>query len=386
MKTPSYTPLHLLFRFSALCLFPFGFLSVASANDTVIQIEQKINEALDAAANDPVAIEAALQSILAEARPTAAGMKVIASAALRKVASYNKQELVSAVSEGMVRAAMTQATQSGVDPIQAAASVSEGLISSAMGTASRRGGNSIVTGSNVAKSTLTAVVQTANKLKISVLNAANAASFGAIKAAVATSADYGHDLVSTTFNVTSGITEGAVSAAIHSGLDSSGVAEAVKTGAIDGVHVQAQQEKLQNLQMVRGAVLGFERGLGLALGRNVNALPTEDDVNRDILGTISPPKTVPVRNLDTGKIEVRLKTTRPLGDGFEYQLIKNGQAVGSPQDSSVFEIGEQPTESNIGLYAIQVINKADPSQTLSSQPTSFSFSVPQQAIVISPSN
>jgi hypothetical protein len=286
----------------------------------------------------------------------------------------------------MIRAAMNQAAQSGIDPIQAAASVSEGLLSSAMGTASRRGGNSISTGSSVAKSIMKAVVETAAKLKVSVSNAANAAAFGAIKAAVATSADYGHDLVSTTFNISAGIAEGAVTAAIQSGLDSNGVALAVKTGAVDGVHVQAQTEKLQNTQMVRGAVLGYERGLGLAMGRDVSALPEEEDVNRDVLGTISPPKTVPVRNLETGQIEVRLQTSVSLDNGLEFQLLKNGVAVGEPQSSSTFELGVQPTEQNIGVYSILVINPADPSQTLSAQPTTVTQIVDQRAVVVSPSN
>jgi hypothetical protein len=232
-----------------------------------------------------------------------------------------------------------------------------------------------------------AVVETAAKLKVSVSNAANAAAFGAIKAAVATSADYGHDLVSTTFNISAGIAEGAVSAAIQSGLDSNGVALAVKTGAVDGVHVQAQTEKLQNTQMVRGAVLGYERGLGLAMGRDVSALPEEEDVNRDILGTVTPPKTVPVRNLETGKIEVRLQTSTPLEPGLQFQLLKNGQVVPNTLgSSSIFELGDQPTEENIGLYAIQIINPNDASQTQSSTPTSVSPIFNQQAIVVSPSN
>lgn len=389
MKINSLTPLRnlpksLLFVSSAFLLV--GPTYTLSANDTIIQIEQKIDAALNAAGNDPAAVEAALIKDLADARPTAAGMKVIASAAMRKFASYNKKEIISAVSEGMIRAAMNQAAQSGIDPIQAAASVSEGLLSSAMGTASRRGGNSISTGSSVAKSIMKAVVETAAKLKVSVSNAANAAAFGAIKAAVATSADYGHDLVSTTFNISAGIAEGAVTAAIQSGLDSNGVALAVKTGAVDGVHVQAQTEKLQNTQMVRGAVLGYERGLGLAMGRDVSALPEEEDVNRDVLGTISPPKTVPVRNLETGQIEVRLQTSVSLDNGLEFQLLKNGVAVGEPQSSSTFELGVQPTEQNIGVYSILVINPADPSQTLSAQPTTVTQVVDQRAVVVSPSN
>jgi hypothetical protein len=389
MKMNSYTPscyhspIYILSLFVTLI---FSYLPNLSANDTVIQVEQKINEALDAAGNDPVAVEAALLKELAEARPTSAGMKVIASAAMRKFASYNKKEIITAVSEGMIRAAMNQAMQSGIDPIQAAAAVSEGLLSSAMGTASRRGGNSISTGSSVAKSIMKAVVETAAKLKLSVSNAANAAAFGATKAAVATSADYGHDLISTTFNITSGITHGAVSAAIAGGLDTEGIALAVKTGSVDGVHVQAKEEKLQNTQMVRGAVLGFERGLGLALGRDVSSLPEEEDVNRDILGTVTPPKTVPVRNLETGKIEVRLQTSTPLEPGLQFQLLKNGQVVGETQSSSTFILGEQPTEENIGLYAIQIINPNDASQTQSSTPTSVSPIFNQQAIVVSPSN
>ena len=383
--TPScyHSPIYILSLFVTLI---FSYLPNLSANDTVIQVEQKINEALDAAGNDPVAVEAALLKELAEARPTSAGMKVIASAAMRKFASYNKKEIITAVSEGMVRAAMNQAMQSGIDPIQAAAAVSEGLLSSAMGTASRRGGNSISTGSSVAKSIMKAVVETAAKLKLSVSNAANAAAFGAIKAAVATSADYGHDLISTTFNITSGITHGAVSAAIAGGLDTEGIALAVKTGSVDGVHVQAKEEKLQNTQMVRGAVLGFERGLGLALGRDVSSLPEEEDINRDILGTVTPPKTVPVRNLETGKIEVRLQTSTPLESGLQFRLLKNGKVVGETQSSSIFELGDQPTEENIGLYAIQIINPNDASQTQSSTPTSVSPVFNQQAIVVSPSN
>jgi hypothetical protein len=412
MKMNSYTPscYHSPIYILSLCVtLIFSYLPNLSANDTVIQVEQKINEALDAAGNDPVAVEAALLKELAEARPTSAGMKVIASAAMRKFASYNKKEIITAVSEGMIRAAMNQAMQSGIDPIQAAAAVSEGLLSSAMGTASRRGGNSISTGSSVAKSIMKAVVETAAKLKLSVSNAANAAAFGAIKAAVATSADYGHDLISTTFNITSGITHGAVSAAIAGGLDTEGIALAVKTGSVDGVHVQAREEKLQNTQMVRAAVLGFERGLGLALGRQVSTLPEEDVINRDILSfgekedlrieafvdSATNNVVLVIKNLDKLPVEAALENLiltleqngREIFNSASTNqtnnfTIKEVSINGTP--SLLFDLGEPISQETTGLYALSVKEEGN-TEIFSTLPVPVTLVISDnQEIVISP--
>ena len=362
--------------FYSLCLA--GSLPIASAQDAVIQLEQKINEALDAAGNDPVAIEAAVQNLMAETRPTAAGMKKIAEAAMRKVASFNKNELLSAVSEGVVRAAMSQAVASGVDPIKAAASVSEGLVVSASETASRRGGNSFATAALVAKSAVSAVVSAAGTHDLSASNAANAAAFGAMSAAMATSIDYGQDLVSMVTDLTSGITEGVVSGANKSGVNVDLTAQAGFTGTVDSIHIKASDANLQAGPLVEAARKGFIRGMKLATGRDVSPFADEEEPNRDILGMLSEPRTVFVKN-EKGEFEVHLQvssTLIPDPSSVTFTLFKNGVEI-EQSSSSVFSRGTEINEDNVGIYLIQITDK-NTGQVLSAIPSTFSLVVADQ--------
>lgn len=363
-------------RFLLLSLFSFGLSSFVVAQDAVIDLEQKINEALDAAGNDPVTIEAAIQNLMADTRPTAAGMKKIAEAAMRKVASFNKNELLSAVSEGVFRAAMSQAVATGVDPIKAAASVSKGLVGSASETASRRGGNSFATAALVAKSAVSSVVSSAGKHDLSASNAANAAAYGAMSAAMATSLDYGQDLVTMVTDLTSGITEGVVSGANKAGVSIDLTAQAGFTGSVDAIHVKASPANLQVGPLVEAARKGFVRGMKLATGRDVSPFPDEEEPNRDILGMLSQFKTVPVRN-ESGEIELHLQSPRTLDPGFSFVLVKNGQIIGEPRGTAVFGIGTDITEAIVGVYSIQVVDSST-LEVLSALPTTISLPIADQ--------
>ena len=364
------------FRLLIFTLCTIGLQSFAFSQDTVVELEQKINEALDSAGNDSVAIEAAIQNLMADTRPTAAGMKKIAEAAMRKVASYNKNELLSAVSEGVVRAAMSQAVATGVDPIKAAASVSEGLVVSASETASRRGGNSFATAALVAKSAVSAVVSSAGTHDLSASNAANAAAYGAMSAAMATSVDYGHDLATMVTDLTSGITEGVVSGANNAGVSVDLTAQAGFTGSVDAIHVKASDANLQAGPLVEAARKGFIRGMKLATGRDVSMFPDEEEPNRDLLGRLTQPKTIPVRN-ESGEIELHLQSTRVIESDFSFVLVQNGQIVQGPSSSAVFGIGTDITEAIVGVYSIQVVDSTT-LEVLSALPTTISLQIADQ--------
>lgn len=339
----------------------------------VVHLEQNVNAVLEEAGNDTAAIQAALGKLMRETRPTAAGLKAIASAAMRKVATYNQHSILNAVSEGIVKAALRQAKGSQLDPIKSCAAVAEGLVGSAMGTTSRRGGNSIATATVVAQATLHAVVRTAAALKIPVDQATNAAAFGATTAAMVTSVDYGHDLVATSINVTSGIAEGAIRGAQEAGVDASTVGNAALTGTIDSIHVVSAAAKVPAGPIVEGARAGYQRGLEVAMGRGVNTLADEEDPNRDILGTMVPPKTVLRQDPQTKLIEVHVESSQPLPDNVAYILYKNGEQIAQNTQSPEFSLPTtQPTEQTVGVYSIQLVDLAT-NQTLAALPTTFTL-------------
>jgi|GEM_PF-3174918 len=329
-------------------------LPSAFGQDATVQLEHKVGQVLNGTANNPAEIEAALQKFMAETRPTAAGMKVIATAAMKKVASYNKHDLMAVVTEGMVRAGLSQALKSGVDPIKASAEISEGLVSSAMGTNSRRGGNSIVTSIVLAQASIEAIVQTSGQLGIPASNAANASAFGITRGALSTSIEYGYNHVATMINVASGLAEGAVYAARRIGVAPDAIAQAAMTGAVDSIHLVASAEDVQVEPILEGARQGFHQGMKLATGRGVKALPEKKQMAQGLQGKSAQLKTVPVRNPASGMIEVRLDSSRQLADGLNYYLLKNERVVAGPKPEAVFVIGSQPTAQNVGVYSIQV--------------------------------
>ena len=350
-------PPSLVRPFLRFCLLSLGLsacLPGAFAQDAVVLLEHKVGQVLNGTANNPAEIEAALQKFMAETRPTASGMKVIASAAMKKVASYNKHELMAVVTEGMVRAGLSQALKSGVNPIKASAEISEGLVTSAMGTNSRRGGNSIVTSIVLAQASIESIVQTSGQLGIPASNAANASAFGITRGALSTSIEYGYNHVATLINVATGLAEGAVYSARRIGVDPDAIAQAAMTGAVDSMHLVAEAQGIQVEPILEGARQGFHQGMKIATGRGVRSLPEKKQLAQDLQSKTAQLKTVPVRNPASGMIEVRLDSSRPLADGLNYYLLKNERVVAGPKTEAVFVIGSQPTAQNVGVYSIQV--------------------------------
>jgi hypothetical protein len=353
--------------------FSFVILSNSHGQTSSVELELVVNKALVDTTNDAKAIEAVLLKLMAETRPTAAGMKTIASAAMKTVSTYNKHDLMAAVCEGTVRAGLTQALKSGVDPVKASAALSEGLVSSAMSTTSRRGGNSIVSTMVVAQNTLISVVVTSGQLGIPASNAANASAFGATSAAFDTSVEYGIDLIATSINLTSGITQGAVFAAQRIGVDAEAIAQAAMIGIVDSLDVHAEKANVDIDPSIEAAKKGYFQGMRISTGRSVKAMPEKSKVNREITGTTVIPKTIPVRNPQSGMIEVRLESPRPLADGLQYFLIKNGKEVAGPNSEAIFVLGSQPTVQNVGVYSIQVRQPGN-SRVLDSTPTTLALS------------
>ncbi len=408
MKFDSCSPRPFVTIFMRLCLFAVLFASSlphahaqrGESTPAVVHLEQIVNAAMEEAGNDAVAIQAALGKVMADTRPTPAGLKAIASAAMRKVATFNQHALLGAVSEGIVVASLNQAKSTGLDPMKTCASVGEGLVGSAMGTTSRRGGNSIVTATVVAQATAFAVVKMASALQIPVANASNAAAFGGMTATLATSIDYGHDIVAATINVSSGITEGVVRAAISNGEDHNSVGQASLTGSIDSIHVITAAAQLKAGPVVEGARAGYQRGLEVALGRVPNSLDDEDP-NRDILRmgttdsgtgttdsgtgnsdsnptgtnleTMTPPKTIIVQNAANKDIEIRLESSQPLPPGLTYIVYKNGEPFSSLLSEPHFVLPTtQPTEETVGVYSMRVVDQIT-NQSLAALPTTFTL-------------
>jgi hypothetical protein len=348
-----------------------NFVNV-TAQSTAVELELAVNKALVDATNDASAIEAVLQKMMADLRPTPAGMKTIASAAMKTASNYNKHDLMAAITEGSVRAGLVQAQKSGVDPVQAAAAIADGLVSSAMGTTSRRGGNSVVTSLVVSQQTVISVVVTSGQLGIPASNAANAAAFGAMKAAFEISLEYGIDPVAVSMNLTSGITQGSVFAAQRIGVDAEAIAQAAMIGIVDSLDYVSGKTNIDVDPSIDGAKRGYFKGMQISTGRGVKARPEKREEHREITGTNIIPKTIPVRNPESGMIEVRLESPRPLAEGLQYFLIKNGKEVAGPNSQAIFVIGSQPTALNVGVYSIQVRQPGD-SRTLDSTPTTLAM-------------
>ncbi len=408
MKFDSCSPRPFVTIFMRLFLFaglfasslPHAHAQRGESTPAVVHLEQIVNAAMEEAGNDAVAIQAALGKVMADTRPTPAGLKAIASAAMRKVATFNQHALLGAVSEGIVVASLNQAKSTGLDPMKTCASVGEGLVGSAMGTTSRRGGNSIVTATVVAQATAFAVVKMASALQIPVANASNAAAFGGMTATLATSIDYGHDIVAATINVSSGITLGVVRAAISNGEDHNSVGQASLTGSIDSIHIITAAAQLKAGPVVEGARAGYQRGLEVALGRVPNSLDDEDP-NRDILRmgttdsgtgttdsgtgnsdsnptgtnleTMTPPKTIIVQNAANKDIEIRLESSQPLPPGLTYIVYKNGEPFSSLLSEPHFVLPTtQPTEETVGVYSMRVVDQIT-NQSLAALPTTFTL-------------
>ncbi len=361
------------FRLPLLAGLSLGILPFSHGQSSAVELELAVNKALVDTTNNASGIESVLSRIMAETRPTPAGMKTIASAAMRTVSTYNKHDLMAAVCEGAVRAGLSQALKSGVDPVKASAAISEGLVSSAMGTTSRRGGNSIVSTMVVAQNTIVSIVVTSGQLGIPASNAANAAAFGATSAAFETSVEYGIDLIATSINLTSGITQGAVFAAQRIGVDAEAIAQAAMIGIVDSLDVHAEKANIDIEPSIEGAKKGYFQGMRISTGRGVKAMPEKRKVNRQLTGTTVIPKTIPVRNPQSGMIEVRLESSRPLADGLQYFLIKNGKEVAGPNSEAIFVLGSQATVQNVGVYSIQVRQPGN-SRVLDSTPTTLALS------------
>jgi hypothetical protein len=95
--------------------------------------------------------------------------------------------------------------------------------------------------------------------------------------------DYGHDLVATAINVTSGIAEGAIRGALQAEVDLTAIGQAALAGTVDSIHVVSNAAMVQPSPIVEGAGAGFQRGLDAVFRRGINSLE-DDDPNRDILG------------------------------------------------------------------------------------------------------
>jgi hypothetical protein len=248
-----------------------------------VNLEQAVSQALDNAGNDPVSIEAAIRGVMDQTNPTAAGMKAIASTAMRKVAGYNQRGLMAAVSKGTAGAAISQALKSGVNPLHASASVTEGLVGAATATIARKGGNSAGTAKAVSQATMQAVVETATGLGIPAQDAANASAFGAMNASMDVAVDFATNSATMARDVTAGLTTGAITGAIRQQTDPSAVTKAVLTGAVDSIFGKADENNINPEPLIKAAQAGFNQALTAA---GTQGLEKKDaaDPNNDIIG------------------------------------------------------------------------------------------------------
>jgi hypothetical protein len=355
-------------------------------------LEQAVNDALSNANNDTFSIEVAIQKVLTETKPSVASMKVIASAAMRKVAGYNDPSLMQKVSEGVVKASLGQAVQYGVNAQKAVQAVSEGLVGTAMDVVSRKGGNSIASSTFVAKAALSAAVQSAKQLTIPVATISNAAAFGAMTGAVESSSDFGQDLGATGTEISAGITEGVMEGATAAGVDAAPVVQASLAGSVDSISVVAQKKSIPEPDSIVASVQqGQVKGLVMA-ATSVAALTqspesstqanssttdfstttTTTNITTDLAGTGSIPKTVLQRNPVTGLVEAHLQNAGSATNGALYVLYHNGTQVGEPSSSPSFVLGSSASESNVGIYSIAILDP-NSAQTTFSLPTTFAL-------------
>jgi hypothetical protein len=333
-----------------------------------VNLEQAVSQALDNAGNDPVSIEAAIRGVMDQTNPTAAGMKAIASTAMRKVAGYNQRGLMAAVSKGTAGAAISQALKSGVNPLHAAASVTEGLVGAATATIARKGGNSEGTAKAVSQATMQAVVETATGLGIPAQDAANASAFGAMNASMDASVDYGVNSATMARDVTSGLTTGAITGAIRQQTDPSAVTKAVLTGAVDSIFGKADENNINPDPLIKAAQAGFNQALAAA-GTQGLAKKDADDPNNDIIGgmlqfggkVLQLEEEIILNDVQAKKYGLnpgdRVTITKlmfipdqPITKEVTWEVIHDDNPLVGPFDEPVIDLGTEITEDEVGTY------------------------------------
>ena len=333
-----------------------------------VNLEQAVSQALDNAGNDPVSIEAAIRGVMDQTNPTAAGMKAIASTAMRKVAGYNQRGLMADVSKGTARAAISQALKSGVNPLHASASVTEGLVGAATATIARKGGNSAGTAKAVSQATMQAVVETATGLGIPAQDAANASAFGAMNASMDASVDYGANSAAMARDVTSGLTTGAITGAIRRQTDPSAVTKAVLTGAVDSIFGKADENNINPDPLIKAAQAGFNQALTAA---GTQGLVKKDaaDPNNDIIGgmlqfggkVLQLEEEIILNDVQAKKYGLnpgdRVTITKlmfipdqPITKEVTWEIIHDDNPLVGPFDEPVIDLGTEITEDEVGTY------------------------------------
>jgi hypothetical protein len=334
-----------------------------------VNLEQAVSQALDNAGNDPVSIEAAIRGIMDQTNPTAAGMKAIASTAMRKVAGYNQRGLMAAVSKGTAGAAISQALKSGVNPLHAAASVTEGLVGAATATIARKGGNSEGTAKAVSQATMQAVVETATGLGIPPQDAANASAFGAMNASMNAAVDYGTNSATMARDVTSGLTAGAITGAIRQQTDPSAVTKAVLTGAVDSIFGKADENNINPDPLIKAAQAGFNQALAAAGTQGGLAKKDAADPNTDIIGSmlqfggkvLQLEEEIILNDVQAKKYGLnpgdRVTITKlmfipdqPITKEVTWEITHDENPLVGPFDEPVIDLGTEITEDEVGTY------------------------------------
>ena len=333
-----------------------------------VNLEQAVSQALDNAGNDPVSIEAAIRGVMDQTNPTAAGMKAIASTAMRKVAGYNQRGLMAAVSKGTAGAAISQALKTGVNPLHASASETEGLVGAATATIARKGGNSAGTAKAVSQATMQAVVETATGLGIPAQDAANASAFGAMNASMDASVDYGVNSATMAREVTSGLTTGAITGAIRQQTDPSAVTKAVLTGAVDSIFGKADENNINPDPLIKAAQAGFNQALA-ATGTQGLAKKDAADPNNDIIGgmlqfggkVLQLEEEIILNDVQAKKYGLnpgdRVIITKlmfipdqPITKEVTWEIIHDDNPLVGPFDEPVIDLGTEITEDEVGTY------------------------------------
>ena len=408
---------------SSLCLAALVLIlsiisiAVPGHGQETVNLEQAVSQALDNTGNDAVLIEAAIRVVMDKTKPTAAGMKAIASTAMRKVAGYNQRGLMAAVSKGTAGAAISQALKSGVNPLHASALVTEGLVQAAAATIARKGGNSAGAAQMVSQAVMQAVVETAAGIGIPLQDVANASAFGAMNASMDAAVDYGTNTATMARDVTSGLTTGAITGAIRRQSDPSAVTKAVLTGAVDSIFGKADKNNINPDPLIKAAQDGFSRALASA-GTQGLEKKDADGPNNDIIGArlkfdaeilvgklkskttyvlngqitekltdLTEIKKLDISEIvvdDAGVIKQRdtdvVVTNAEITDDnwyvqlellddttvdkFNYELYLEGVLIDT-SNRPRFDIGKEITDENRGEYRIDVINKVTNEKSIS---------------------
>ena len=352
-------PFHTL---KSTCLLMCGLMFIhAAVGQDQAALEQAVSKAIDAAGNDPVSVEAAIRGVMDQTNPSAAGMKVIASAAIKKAAVFNQRGLMASVSQGVAKATLSQSLKTGLNPLQATAVVSEGLVESAMETTARRGGNSIGTAKAVSQATMQAVVETSGGLGIPTQDAANAAAFGTMNATMDVTVDFGNNTNSMAREVTEGLATGAIVAAKRIEANPEAMASAALTGAVDSIFVQSEKANINPDPIVKGAQAGFNQALAANLVENTSPARESSEPNNDVIGSFLSfsGKVILLYDQDNEMWTIQLLIEEELPEPdilFELQL--EGKTVSrEPKSLPVFELGPDLSEDKVGEYRIIAKNK-----------------------------